>query len=314
MITVCGEGLVDLVDEGGGVFRAHPGGSPLNVAVGLARLGHPVSLLARLGHDTFGRLLRDHLTACGVSDRDLIDATEPTTLAVVRLEAAAASYDFYVHGTANDHWQPEELPDRLADDVVALHTGSLASWLPPAREAIEALLCREHRRGAVTLTYDPNVRPLLMGDRRAARHHVERLVSLVDVVKVSDEDLGWLYPDHTAVDIAVRWAGTGPALVVVTEGARGATAVTAAGHVLHRPARQVATVDTVGAGDAFTAGLIAWLAGAGRLGCGAHATTQDISDAELAALLDWAGLVAALTCARAGATPPTRVDVDAAHG
>jgi fructokinase len=314
LISVCGEGLVDLVDEGGGVFRAHPGGSPLNVATGLARLGQPTSLLARLGHDRFGTLLRAHLADSGVCDRDLVDATEPTTLAVVAVgTTATATYDFYVRDTAAWRWHPGDLPDRLADDVRALHTGSLASWLPPSTDAVEALLRAEHRRGAVTLTYDPNVRPALLtgtGDGDAARRAVHRLVGLVDVVKVSDEDLAWLHPDRDPLDTARRWAEAGPALVVVTHGAAGATALTRGGLHVTRPAHHVPVVDTVGAGDAFTAGMLTWLAEADALG---RRPAPDLDGPGLAAMLDFAGLVAALTCGRAGATPPTRAEVDRAH-
>lgn len=311
MITICGEGLVDLVAVGEPgraprVFHAHPGGSSFNVAVGAARLGHDVSLLARLGHDPFGHLLRDHLRANGVSDRDLAAATEPSSLAVVALDGAGrATYDFRIEGTADWGWRPGDLPDPLSPDVTALHTGSLACQIQPGADAIEAMLRRERDRGAVTLSYDPNIRPTLAGGRASAVTRVERLVGLVDLVKVSDEDLAWLYPGADPARVATGWARSGPRLVVVTLGPGGAIAVTAAGTRCAQPAYPVRVVDTVGAGDAFTAGMLTGLADIDALG-------RDLTDLDtpaLAAILDHAGRVAALTCARPGADPPTRAEL-----
>ena len=314
MITVCGEGLVDLVDRGDRMYQACPGGSPLNVAVGLARLDEPTSLLARLADDPFGRLLRAHLTAAGVSDRDLVHAEEPSTVAITSLDRHGhANYRFYVAGTADWQWQPTDLPDPLPADVSALHTGSLASWIPPGANAIEALLRREHHRGAVTICFDPNVRPALMGDYRAARARVERLVGLADLVKVSDEDLAWAHPDHDPLQVARAWSRLGPRLVVVTRGGRGATAITATGHQVSRPAAAVKVVDTVGAGDAFTAGLLAGLADLGALGPGGRDACDRLDPRALTGLLDRAGLVAGLACTHPGACPPTRAEVDHAQ-
>lgn len=313
MITVCGEGVVDLVEEQPGVFRAYPGGSPLNVAVGVAALGRPASLLGRLGVDRFGQVLREHLTGHGVSMRDVVDATEPTSLAVVSVDAAGkAAYDFYVQGTADWGWGAADLAGPLRGDVVALHAGSLASCVEPGAQVIEALVRRERARGAVTLTYDPNVRPVLMGERAAAVDRVSRWVGLVDLVKVSDEDLAWLYPGRAAAVVAGEWARSGPALVVVTCGSDGAFAVTGSGVVVRRRARRVRVVDTVGAGDAFTAGLLDALFGAGLLGVGGREKLSGLTAAGLADVLDHAGLVAALTCERAGATPPSAERVAAA--
>lgn len=313
MITVCGEGLVDLVDRGNHTYQACPGGSPLNVAVGLARLGHPTSLLARLADDPFGRLLRAHLTAAAVSDRDLVHAAEPSTVAVTSLDRHGhADYHFYVQGTADWQWKPTDLPDRLPADVTALHTGSLATWIPPGAEAIEALLRREHHRGAVTLCYDPNVRPALMGEHHTARARIERLVGLADVVKVSDEDLAWAHPGRDPVQVAGDWATHGPRLIVVTRGGHGATAVTATGHQVTRPAPAISVVDTVGAGDAFTAGLLAGLADLDALGPHGRTACDRLDRDTLAALLDRANLVAALTCTHPGAHPPTAAEVDRA--
>lgn len=311
MITVCGEALIDLVGLGGQQFAAHPGGSPYNVAIGLARLAVPTSFLGRLSRDTFGRLLADRLARNGVDDRDLVSAAENTTLAVVSLTGEGnAEYQFYVQGTADWQWGSGELPDPLPADVAALHTGSLVSWLPPGCDAIEAMLRRERDRGAVTISYDPNVRPLLMDGPAAYRPRIERLVGLADLVKVSDEDLRWLYRDREPAEVAVQWAGNGPALVVLTRGGAGAAAFTPDGRVVGRAAWPVTVVDTVGAGDAFTAGMLAWLAVA-TLGPGSRPRLTTMDNDRLGRMLDFAGLVAALTCTRAGADPPRRSELPA---
>jgi fructokinase len=313
-IVVCGEALIDLVDEGGGQFRAHPGGSPANVAVGLARLGIQATLLARVSGDAFGRLLRAHLDRGGVDLSQVVAATEPTTLAVVSLdERGVATYDFYVEGTADWQWQASEIPDPLPAGAVALHTGSLALAVPPGAATITDLMRREHERGQVTVSLDPNIRPTFETDRAAAVRRVEEQVSLSDVVKVSEEDLGWLYPGEDPAEIARRWRDTGPAVVVATLGAEGALAVGPKGNAVGRPAVPVRLVDTVGAGDAFTAGLLAGLSRAGLLGGANKAALAALDDAGLTELLDDAVLVAALTCARRGADPPTWLEVGQAR-
>ena len=314
MIAVLGEAVVDLVETAEpGLYRAHPGGSPLNVAVGLARLGHPTALLARLSQDAFGRMFRSHLAASGVDLGHLVEASQPSTLAVASLDpAGAATYDFWVEGTADWQWTPAELAGPLPDGVVALHTGSMALEVPPGAGVVADLVRREHERGQVTISYDPNVRLARLGPREPALHRVEELVGLSDVVKVSADDLAWLLPAEEPAAVARRWAKAGPALVVVTLGAAGAVGATAGGVEQHRPAPPVDVVDTVGAGDAFASGLLGWLADRGALGPAGRAALAGLDRDAVAEMLDRAALVAALTCARPGADPPTRAEVEQA--
>jgi fructokinase len=312
MITVCGEALIDLVDCGGGRFQAYPGGSPANVAVGLSRLGAPVALLARVSGDAFGRLLRAHFHDNRVDPRHLVQAAERTTLAVVSLDQdGVATYDFYVQGTADWHWRPSELPDPLPDDATALHSGSLALAVEPGASMLAALLRRERNRGQVTISIDPNLRPTFEPDRQAALRRVEEQVRLADVVKVSADDLGWLMPGESTVECARRWQAMGPALVVVTLGASGAVAVAANGIELRRPSVPVTVVDTVGAGDAFTAGMLDAMRRFGLLGTGGGDGLRTISAQLLGRIVDEGMLVAALTCGRAGADSPTWAEVQA---
>jgi fructokinase len=306
MFVVVGEALVDLVGQRRGrTLTAHPGGSPANVALGLARLGAPVLLKTRLGRDAFGAMVREHLEASGVRvDAGPDEDAVPTSLAIASLAAGAALYDFRIE------WDVRALVP-LPVEARCLHTGSLATVLSPGKENVVDLMERERKRGRVTLSYDPNVRPALMGDAAQARPEVERLVGLCDVVKVSDEDLRWLYPDRRDEDVARAWLASGPALVVVTRGAAGVYAVSRDVE-LHRPAMPVDLVDTVGAGDSFTSGLLDGLRRADLIGDARRDALAAIDEATIADVVDEAALIAAITCSRPGADPPTRAEVDAA--
>ncbi|HEY3735209.1 MAG TPA: carbohydrate kinase [Streptosporangiaceae bacterium] len=312
MITVAGEILIDLVDEGGGRYRAHPGGSPANVAVALARLGTASSLLARISRDELGRRLESHLDRNGVSLRDVVRVGEPTTLAIASLDGdGSAAYSFYVAGTADWQWRPGELPAELPADVSALHAGSLALALAPGAAALEAFLTRVRDDGRVTISIDPNIRPQLAGPRPAEIARVERQLALAHIVKASEDDIAWLYPGAAAEDVARRWQRLGPRLVTITLGGQGAYALGPDGTAIRRPAPPVLVADTVGAGDAFCAGMLDALGRRNLLsavsGPGGHGTIR-LASTDLAEVLDWAVLVAALTCERPGADPPTRAE------
>src|SRR5512144_836681 len=305
MFVVVGEALVDLVGERGGrTLTAHPGGSPANVALGLARLGVPVMLKTRLGRDAFGEMIVAHLEASGVRVDGGPDGGTSTSLAIATLAAGIASYDFRID------WDVGEL-EPLPIETRCLHTGSLATALAPGNASVINLLEREHRRSRVTVSYDPNVRPALLRDAAQARPDIERLVALSDVVKVSDEDLRWLYPDQRDEDVAQRWLGMGPALVVVTRGGAGTYAVSARLE-LYRPVVPIDLVDTVGAGDSFTSGLLDALLRADLIGATRREELAAIDESTLESVVDVAAAVAAITCSRPGADPPTRAEVDAA--
>jgi fructokinase len=305
MFVVVGEALVDLVGQRGSrTLVAHPGGSPANVALGLARLGDQVTLMTRLGRDALGEMVSAHLLASGVRVDSGPDQGTSTSLAIATLAAGIATYDFRIE------WDIDEL-EPLPIETRCLHTGSLATALTPGNTNVENLMEREHRRGRVTISYDPNVRPALLGSPDRARPGIERLVGLSDVVKVSDEDLYWLYPDRPDEDVAREWLGLGPALVVVTRGGRGVYAVTA-DLELRQPAQPIDLVDTVGAGDSFTSGLLDGLRRADLIGGSRRVALAAIDESTLGSVVGAAALVAAITCSRPGADPPTRAEVDAA--
>lgn len=301
MIVVAGEALVDLTpcDLGGQTgYVPHPGGSPYNVAVGLGRLGVPVAFLGRISSDRFGRLLRSHLAGSGVSLELVVGADEPTTLAFVHVGEGEPDYSFYAERTADRMLLPAHLPALPASAV--LHLGSISLVLEPAASTLEGLLVQESRRRLISL--DPNVRPGLIDDPDAYRRSLGRWVRHVDVVKVSEADLAWLYPGMAAADAAAAWLDAGAVLVLVTAGTRGALALTA-GASASASSPHVPVVDTVGAGDAFTAGALGHLHDEGWL---TREAIASLSETQLHGLLAVANGVAADTCTRPGADPPWR--------
>jgi fructokinase len=306
-VVVAGDALVDLTPtttvRGKPAFEPHPGGSCLNVAVGLARLEVPTAFLARLSSDAFGQMLRGHLNASGVQPTYLVDTDDLTTLAAVHLRDGHATYSFHAEGAADRGLLPEHVGP--LPPGAALHLGSIALALEPVASTLEGLL--RHEAGRRVISLDPNVRPGLIPDRGAYLRRFADWVPLVDILKVSAEDLAWLYPDRSTADVVADWHAAGVCVVVVTHGGKGASASTrlASASVA---AQQVAVVDTVGAGDAFTSGALAHL-------YERHLLARDVlcamDSSDLTGLLEAACLVAADTCTRAGAEPPRRRDLDA---
>ncbi|MFF2141664.1 carbohydrate kinase [Kitasatospora sp. NPDC058190] len=307
-VLVVGEALADVLDTPDG-RRAHPGGSPANTALGLARLGHQAHLATRLGDDAYGSMIRDHLARDGVTLTPDAVGDRPTSTATAVLDdEGRATYTFDIF------WDLSPTVTELIGEqsFEHLHAGSVAALLEPGAARVLALV-----RGAptaATISYDPNLRPALLAAPGRERPRVERLVALSDVVKVSDEDLDWLYPGEDAQEIAAAWARRGPALVVLTRGTLGASA-----HWRHGrhdvAAAPVEVADTIGAGDAFMSGLISGLLEGGLLGAGRFglvgATSTEQPSPALVAALERAARTAALTCARHGADPPTRAELAA---
>lgn len=300
-ILVVGEALVDVVRDVAGTERRYPGGSPANVAVGLARLRRTVRLLTQLGADDDADLVRRHLAAAGVVVDDRPTATGRTSTALAVLDDnGVATYTFDLAWTLS--------PDDLGEPHAAVvHTGSIAAVLEPGAAAVASFLdtCRDR----VMVTYDPNLRPTVLGDADTVRPHVERLVAAADVVKASEEDLDWLYPSARVEDVARTWVMSGPQLVVVTQGGDETIAVHGV-HLYRAPVPPVSVADTVGAGDAFMAGLIDGLSTHGAVGSDARARVAGLDHDAIADVLDRAAAVAAVTVSRPGADPPTAAELD----
>lgn len=313
-VVVAGEALVDLVPESDARLRPLAGGSPFNVAVGLGRLGVPTGLLGALSADGFGDLLAERLAAAGVVPLPAGRAPRPTTLAMVHLDdEGRASYSFYLEGTSATGLGPDDVSAATAEvpasATAALHVslGAVTLTAPGTGRLLAGLLADAGARPLVSL--DPNVRPAVMGDIEGERRAIAAAVAAVDVVKVSDEDLLALHPDRDPLAVAGEWARSGPALVVVTRGPEGATALRAEAGTLTVAGVPVDVVDTVGAGDAFTAGLLAALDEHGLL---ARDALRDADTTALRSVLSFAARVAAVTCTRHGADPPTRDELPTA--
>lgn len=293
--VVVGEALVDVVVPPQGKTTHAPGGSPMNVAVGLSRLGVPALLVTELGDDPHGELVAEHLRSAGVTlAQGSVRSGRRTSTATARLAAdGAASYQFDLT------WElgVAALPEQLS----GLHVGSLGTVLTPGRDAVLGLLAEAAGRD-VLVTYDPNVRAGLL----PSWHDVARVAADADVVKMSDEDVALLRPEESPEALAHEVLGNGRTrLVVVTRGGEGALGFTAHGGV-EVPAPRTDVVDTVGAGDSFMAALVAVLLDWG--------TPAELSPDRLRALLLSAATAAAVTVGRRGANPPTRAELPAGWG
>lgn len=300
-VLVVGEALIDRIERDGTVVGEHVGGSPANVAAGLARLGHPVELATHLGADERGQQIADHLAAHGVRLSAGTDRSATTSVATARLDAGgAAGYDFDLE------WRLGEVP---LDGVGHLHTGSIAATLEPGGSQVLALLDRARAAGA-TVSYDPNARPGIMGGADEVRARVEDYVRRSDIVKASDEDLAWLYAGASLTEVMQRWRRSGPAAVVVTRGGSGALVQVGEAEPVPAPAPPVQVVDTVGAGDSFMAGLVSGLLDAGLLGgSGARQVLAQGDAGRVLAAVRRGLACAALTVSRAGAYSPTRQEL-----
>ncbi|WP_173931090.1 carbohydrate kinase [Chelativorans sp. Marseille-P2723] len=306
MILCCGEALIDMLPgktaSGDTAFVPHPGGSVFNSAVALGRLGVPVSLFSGISNDPFGLMLQKTLSRSNVDLSHVVISSRPTTLAFVTLEKGQTSYLFYDEGSPGRMLTEADAP-QIGTDVEAMLFGGISLAAEPCGSTYETLMAREHSSRIIML--DPNIRPALVRDVEAHRCRIGRMSAMSDIVKVSQEDLDWL-TDATPADAAQQMLDAGSLLVVVTYGAEGATAWWRGGSV-RVEARRVKVIDTVGAGDAFNAGLLAALRQAGLL---SKERLVGLRKSEAAAALSFAARVAAATVSRAGANPPWREELE----
>jgi fructokinase len=303
VIIVVGENVVDLMPTPDGLLRPALGGGPANIAVAAARLGAPVAMAARLGRDAFGAAFRRRLEESTVDIRYLVETGNPSALALATLgPSGEARYDFWLAGAADFTWRGPELPRPDPGDT--LHLGSLAAFLPPGADALERWA--EEHRTRCTITFDPNLRPVALA-RPDSLVRLERLVRLAHVVRASEGDLRLAYPSAEPMATARRWiaADGGPALVVLTHGAGGVTALTPGGEV-SVPAAPVSVVDTIGAGDTAMGALLADLHARGALAPGGGLPPPA---GVLRETLRFVCSAAAFTCGRPGADPPTAAEL-----
>ena len=305
MLLCCGEALIDMIPtpsaSGPDGYVPHVGGAVFNTAIALGRLGVQTGMLTGLSTDLFGQQLMASLHANHVDTSLLVTSGRPTTLAFVQLTAGQATYTFYDENSAGRMLDQADMPT-LPDDVSTLYFGGISLVFEPGAEAYAALLKREAAARVVML--DPNIRPSFIRDIRRYRDRLDGMIALADIVKVSDEDLNWIYPGPQSLleklDF-VRQAG--PSVVILTRSGSDASAFLKDGTEISVPVDRVEVVDTIGAGDTFNAGVLAKLAELGLLIKDSLASVdpEPVRDA-----LRFGTRVAGITVSRAGANPPWR--------
>jgi fructokinase len=309
MLLSCGDALIDFlpVKSVDGQDAAVPvaGGSCLNVAVGMARLGAPTGFVGGISTDLFGRMIADHARASQVELRYATRSEHQTTLAFVRTVAGEPQYAFYDEATASRNWRYRRGSIAFAE-IEAIHVGS--TTLADDKGAAEALAMIEDARGSVTISFDPNCRPKLVKHKASYVERMNAFAALADIVRMSDADFEFLYGGNEYAGRAKSFMAAGASLVVVTRGIQGAQAWHKTAGAVEVEAPAVEVVDTIGAGDSFQAALLFALRAIGRIERESLARTDS---AELRRALSFASHCAAFTCGRAGADPPRATDVGA---
>jgi fructokinase len=309
MLLSCGDALIDFLPvksvDGRDAIVPAVGGSCLNIAVGMARLGTPAGFVGGISTDLFGRMIADHASASQVDLRYATRSEHQTTLAFVRTVVGEPQYAFYDEGTATRNWiyRRGSIP---FDQIEAIHVGS--TTLVDDKGAAQALAMLEDARGSTTISFDPNCRPKLVKDKARYIEQMDMFAAVADIVRMSDVDFEFLYGGSDYAGRAKSFIGAGAGLVVVTRGIKGALAWHKEAGAVEVEAPAVNVVDTVGAGDSFQAALLFALRAIGRIRTEALAHTDS---AELRRVLLFASGCAAFTCGRAGADPPRETDVGA---
>jgi fructokinase len=307
LITCMGEILFDMLpiveNESTVGFRMHPGGSPFNVAMGTARLGQKTAFACKISTDLFGRMLRQTVEHEGIDTRFMPSDDAFTTLAFVAYEHGEPAYSFYGDGMADTRLTSSDVPQVLFDETKMLHIGSISLLRGSTPSAVLSTVERLH--GKALIHFDPNLRPSLIKDETGYRALLDKLFKLADIIKISAADLKWLMPGRSVEAAANALKLHGAAMVVVTRGGDGALCLRGK-DTLVSPVFEVNVVDTVGAGDAFSGGTLAALA---ERDVFTRAALETLPASALSEVLRFASATAAITCARAGANPPTRDEV-----
>ncbi|MFM2024836.1 MAG: hypothetical protein RLZZ56_849 [Actinomycetota bacterium] len=305
MIIVIGEALIDLIQdrENNDEYKAVVGGANANVAIALARLEAPHTFLARISTDSFGQQITKKLNDNNVNTNHKVVTDEPTTLAVVSINSQGSpSYSFYVNGTADWGWTPAELPQLEAQ---AIQFGCLTMAMEPGNLVIEEWAKAQSHN--TTISHDINMRPALGFDQAKELARVKRVNSFSHIIKASDEDLEWLDPTRTPNETAKEWSKD--KLVLITKGSEGVDVYKDGNLLFNVPSRKINVVDTVGAGDTFTANLLAQLLENNHLGENPTNKLMNIPHEDLHTYVHIAGIAASINCERAGAEPPTKAEL-----
>ena len=311
-IAILGEALIDFKSTGPLEFKGFIGGSSLNVATATSRLGQDTAFLGQVSNDMFGSRLLDHMTDNGIQSNLVLRSDAPTTLAFVEERDGQAHFSFIGNRAADTLYDPQPRPV-LPADVRFMQFGSISLLTDPTSASITEIIGK-HRSSLnhnVTVVFDPNCRPALTPDLDGYRRKLKTWLRLAHLVKVSDQDLGWLEPGRDLHEVAYEWIALGPTVVIVTRGERGSVLYRTGHAPLEVPTPRVQVVDTVGAGDTYTAGLMVGLLEHGHERAEQLATH---SDETLLNVMRFAAASAAINCTRAGANPPVRLEVTAFQG
>jgi fructokinase len=304
-IAILGEALIDFKSTGPLAFQGFVGGSSLNVATASTRLGQPTAFLTQISNDIFGHALAEHIHREDIDARFVVRSDAPTTLAFVEERHGQAHFSFIGNGAADSLYDPHPRPE-LPGSVKFMQFGSISLLKDPTQQSIVDIVAAHRDR--VTVVLDPNCRPALTADVTTYKRKLEGWLRLAHLVKVSDQDLGWLEPGRKLEDVARGWLNHGPHAVIVTRGEKGSMLVRRDHNALEIETPKVSVVDTVGAGDTFTAGLMVALLEHGHANAAQLEThTNDV----LLEVMRFAAAAAAINCTRAGCNPPTRAEVGA---
>ena len=303
MILCCGESLIDMIPEqtiqGSNGFVPYAGGAIFNTAIGIGRLGCPVGLMSGISTDIFGQWLIAELTESNVDTSNVILSDRPTTLAFVQLTDGQATYLFYDENSAGRMIEVEDMPNQL-EAVTAFLFGGISLHCDPGSDAY-VRFAETHAEGSVIMV-DPNIRPSFISNEILFRNRIERMLRLADIVKVSDEDLNWLFPGSGSLETKVsHLQKLGPTIVVLTRGGSSVQAWKPEGNPIFVDSLKVEVVDTVGAGDSFNSAFLTSLAKASLLN---KAAIKLISEMDLVSALNFGIHAAAITVGRVGANPP----------
>jgi fructokinase len=302
-IAILGEALIDFKSTGSLAFQGFIGGSSLNVATATSRLGQATTFLSQISTDLFGAKLKEHMQENQIDTTFVITSSAPSTLAFVEERGGQAHFTFLGNGAADTRYNPQPRP-ALPLSIQFVQFGSISLLTDPTSSSIAEIV--EQHRERVTVVFDPNCRPALTPDLAGYKKKLENWLNLAHLVKVSDQDLGWLEPDKTLEEVAKDWLARGPKAVIITRGEHGSVLFRAGKANLEIETPKVDVIDTVGAGDTFTAGLMVGLLEHG------HQASIDLehhSDETWLSVMRFAAASAAINCTRAGANPPTRSDV-----
>ena len=299
-IISCGEALIDFKQMESLNFEGFEGGSPMNVAVAAARLGPKVGFAGQVSNDLFGEVLRKYLEKNKVDMTYLLEHHAPSTLAFVAEIDGDAHFSFMSSGAADTLYDPRPRPS-FPESLKYLMFGSISLLTEPTASSILDVVALHEER--CTIVLDPNVRPTLIPDKDEYETKLSRWLELADIVKVSTQDLTWLYPDSTKEEVASRWLEQGPGAVIITDGGDGVTLYRPGKEPLIAASKKVEVVDTVGAGDTFTGGLMTRLLELDK-------SLSALTDESWLDVLSFAAHAAAFNCTRAGANPPTRDELN----